>query len=74
MDRESVRTVVRVTLMALDPIVKRTRTQADDLMASILQANQERIVDAVVLILQQSDQPPTQEQVLAALQSVGIKV
>jgi hypothetical protein len=48
MDRESVRLTVRTTLILLARLAKRTRTPADDLMASILQVNEERLVDAVL--------------------------
>ena len=74
MDRDEVRVVVRVTLAVLGRIARRTRTQADDLMASILQANEERLVDAVMVLLAHPDDRPTEEQVAAALKSVGIQV
>ena len=54
MDRDSVKTVVRATLMLMTRIAKRTRTQADDLLTSILQANEERLVDALVVLLSDS--------------------
>lgn len=72
MDRDDVKKVVGVTLLTLTRITKRTRTQADDLMASILQANESRLVDAIVKLLESPDQPPTEEQVVAALKSVGM--
>ena len=75
MDRDRLKTVVRATLMLMTRIAKRTRTQADDLLTSILQANEERLVDALVVLLSDSGgQPPTEDQVLQALNSVGIKV
>jgi ribose 1,5-bisphosphokinase PhnN len=56
-------------------IAKRTRSQADDLLTSILRANEERLVDAVVALLADSGgQPPTEDQVVQALKSVGIEV
>jgi hypothetical protein len=61
-------------LALLARIAKRTRTPADDLMASILQSNQERLVEAALSLLRNPDQPPTDEQVVAALESVGIKL
>lgn len=74
MERDNVKLVVRTTLILLTRIAKRTRTQADDLMASILQANEERLVDAVLKLLSRPDQPPTEQQVVEALVNVGIKV
>jgi len=74
MERESVKVVVRTTLALLGPIAKRTRTQADDLMVSLLQANEERLVDAVMKLLSSPDRPPTEEQVVEALAGVGIRV
>ena len=74
MDRESVRLVVRTTLVLLTRISARTRTAADDLMASILQMNEDRLVDAVLKLLAESNQPPTEQQIVEALKSVGIKV
>jgi hypothetical protein len=74
MDRESVRTVVRTTLAVLSRVCRRTRTQTDDVMAAILQANEERIVDVVVQLLEGSNQPPTDEQIVQALERAGIRV
>ena len=74
MDRESVRTVVRATFILLAQISKKTRTPADDLMTSILRANEDRLVEAVMNLLDSPRQPPTEEQVVEALKSVGIEV
>lgn len=74
MDREQVRMAVRVIMLVLTRICRRTRTQADDLMASILQANEGRIVDAVTKLLDEPNQPPTDEQVVEALRSIGMDV
>lgn len=75
MDRDKVKTVVRATLTLMAKIAKRTRTQADDLLTSILQANEERLVDAVVALLSDSGGcPPTDEQVVQALERAGIQV
>jgi hypothetical protein len=74
MDRESVRVVVRTTLILLARLAQRTRTSADDLMASMLEANEDRIVDAVIKLMSISSAPPTEEQIVEALKSVGIKV
>lgn len=74
MDRDSVRTVVRVTLAVLTRLARRTRTQADDLMAAILQTNEERIVDAVLKVLETPGAVPTEAQIVEALKSVGIQV
>jgi len=75
MDRDSLKTVVRATLMLMTRIAKRTRTQADDLLVSILQANEQRLVDALVVLLSDSGGGvPTEQQVVQALESVGIQV
>ena len=75
MDRDSLKTVVRATLLLMTRIAKRTRTQADDLLTSILQANEERLVDALVVLLSDSGgHSPTDEQVVQALERVGIQV
>jgi hypothetical protein len=74
MERENVQVVVRTTLTLMARLAKRTRTQADDLMASMLQANEDRLVDAVLKLLSSPDRPPTEEQVAEALASVGIRV
>jgi hypothetical protein len=74
MNRDQVRLVVRVILIALTRITKQTRTQADDMMASILQANEDRVVDAVMDLMGSPNQPPTEEQVVEALKRVGIHV
>lgn len=74
MNRESVKTVVRATLLVMDQIAKRTKTQADDWMIAILQSNEERLVDAVMKLITDIQQPPTDELVVAALASVGISV
>ena len=75
MDRDSVKTVVRATLALMARIAKRTRTQADDLLTSILQANEERLVDAALALLSDTvGRQPTEEQVAQALERVGIRV
>jgi hypothetical protein len=73
MGRDEVQTVVRATVALMARIARRTRTQADDMMASLLQANENRLVDAVQDLLANSAQPPTDEQISAALQRVGIR-
>ena len=70
----SVRAVVRTTLLILARISRQTRTPADDLMTAILQANEERIVDAVLLLQASPNQPPTEQQVVEAIESVGIRL
>ena len=72
MERAEVKKVVAVTLALLRRIAQRTRTAADDLLAAILQANEERLVDAVMELLKESA-APTEEQVTRALLQVGIK-
>jgi hypothetical protein len=43
-------------------------------MVAILQRNEEKLVDAVMQALGDANQPPTDEQIVAALESVGIYV
>jgi hypothetical protein len=74
MDRAAVQTAVRTTLAALRRVAARTRSQADDLLIQILSADEGRSVDAVERLLADSHQPPTEEQIAAALHDVGIKV
>ena len=75
MDRDNVKTVVRATLTLTARIAKRTRTQADDLLTSMLQANEERLVDAVVALLSDSGASSlTDEQIVQALERIGIRV
>jgi hypothetical protein len=62
------------TLMLLARLAQRTRTPADDVMASMLEANEDRIVDAVIKLMSMSSAPPTKEQIVEALRSVGINV
>jgi hypothetical protein len=74
MGREAVQTAVRTTLAVLVRVAGRTRSQADDLMTQILCANEGRIVAAVERLLADPQQPPTDEQITAALRDVGINV
>lgn len=74
MDRAVVETAVRTTLAVLCRVAARTRSQADDLMTQILCANEAKIVEAVERLLADSGQPPTDEQIVAALRDVGINV
>lgn len=73
MERETVKNVVRLMLRVVARIARRTRTPADDLMTSILQNNEPRLVDAVLALA--AKQPPlSDEDVSKALEQVGIKV
>ena len=73
MSRDEVEVVVRATLALMRKLAERTRTPADDLMVSILRANEGRLTDAVVALLQEPVQPPSDERVSEALASVGIR-
>jgi hypothetical protein len=72
MDPEAARTAVRATLAVLDRLTRRTRTQADDLMAQVLRANADRIAAAVAELLAAPRQPPTDDDITAALKRVGL--
>jgi hypothetical protein len=74
MDRESMRLVVRTTLILLARLAQRTRTPADDLLVTMLQAKEDQLVDAVMHLKNNSNATPTEEQIVEALKSVGIKV
>lgn len=74
MDFDSVRMTVRTVLLVQARIARRTRTPVDDLMTTILQANEERIAEAVLKLLEEPTQPPTDQQVVEAIESVGIQL
>lgn len=74
MDLETVRTAVRATLILLARLAKQTRTPADDMLASMLQANETRLVDAVAKLVDNPEPSPSEQQIVEALQSVGIRV
>jgi hypothetical protein len=74
MERENVKLIVRTVLAMLTKIAGRTRTQADDLLASMLRANEERLVDAVLKVSEGGGGAPTDAQIVEALATVGIKV
>jgi hypothetical protein len=57
-----------------EALAKLTRAQGGDLMAWILQVNEGRLVDAVMQLVSSADEPPTEGQVVQALERVGIKV
>jgi hypothetical protein len=71
-EREDVQRIVNIVLLALGRIADTTRTPADDLMVGILKANEAKLVDAVVAVLQQEG-PATEASVAEALRRVGIK-
>ena len=68
------RAAVRTTLAVLARLARRTRTPADDLLAQMLRANEDRIVAAVTDLLAQPGQPPSDDDISAALKRVGIDV
>ncbi len=74
MNRDEVKKVVHTSLALFARIAKRTRTQADDLLAAMLQANEDRLVDAVVTLLADTNAPLTDELITKALEQVGIRV
>ena len=73
MDPNAARTAVRTTLAVLGRLARRTRTPADDLLAQMLRANEDRLVEAVADLLAQVDQPPGDDDIAAALKRVGIE-
>jgi hypothetical protein len=72
MSQDAARTAVRATLVVLDRLARRTRTPADNLMAQMLRANEDRLVEVVATLMASPTQPPTEEEVGAALKRVGI--
>ena len=70
---EEVRRVVNIVLIALGKVAQTTRTPADDLMVGILKANEAKLVEAVVRVLE-GEGPATDVKVAEALRSAGIKV
>jgi hypothetical protein len=74
MDQTAVRTAVRATFAVMARIARRTRTPADDLLTQMLRANEDRLVEAVADLVAQQGQPPSDDDVAAALDRVGITV
>ncbi len=74
MQSNEVRPVVQATLAVLTRIARRTRSRADDLLALMLQGNEDRIAEAVARLVQEPARPLTDEQVEQALRQVGINV
>jgi hypothetical protein len=68
------RAAVRTTVAVLARLARRTRTPADDLLAQMLRANEDRIVAAVTDLLAQPGQPPSDDDIATALKRVGIDV
>ena len=73
MDPNAARAAVRTTLAVLARLARRTRTPADDLLAQMLRANEDRLVEAVADLLAQAGQPPGDDDIAAALKRVGIE-
>lgn len=74
MSRDEVKTVVRATLVMMQKLADRTRTRADNLMVTILRANEDRLTDVVEELVREGEQPPSDEKVTQALAKVGIRV
>jgi len=74
MTRDEVKAILGVTLAVMARLASKTRTKADDLMVIILKVNQDRLTDAILSLLQNPEQPPTDEQIAQALAAVGIHV
>lgn len=74
MNREEVRVTVRTVLMVMGNIARKTSTPSDDFMVAVLNANEDKLVEAVLKLLVDEKQPPTAERVSEALSQVGIKV
>lgn len=74
MEKEELTSAIRATLAVLAALAKKTRTQADDLLVTILRANETRLIEAVRVLMNDPNQPPSDEQVSAALATVGIRV
>lgn len=73
MTEEEARIAVRTTFEVLAHLVAKTRTQTDDLLLQMLQANETRLVTAVYSLANDPVQPPKGERVSAALAQVGIR-
>ena len=73
MTEEEARIAIRTTFSVLARVAAKTRTQADDLMLQMLQANETKLVSAVHSLANDSVQPPSAERVSAALAQVGIR-
>jgi hypothetical protein len=73
-DRNEVKKVVRATLAIMAGVAKKTRTPVDDVFVSLMQSDEDRLVDAVMALVAETAEKPTPEQVAAALAKVGIRV
>jgi len=73
MTEDEARIAVRTTFTILARVAAKTRTQADDLLLQMLQANESKIVSAVNALANNPIQPPTAELISAALAHVGIR-
>jgi hypothetical protein len=74
MNRDEVRVVLRTVLTVMGRIARKTSTPTDDFMVAVLNTNEEKLLDAVLELLGQAKQPPSEEMVAAALLNAGIKV
>jgi len=73
MTQEEANVAVRTTLTVLARLAATTRTEADDLLLQILQANETKLTRVVQELANDPVQPPSAERVTAALAHVGIR-
>lgn len=74
MSAEEVTRVLRATLAVMARLADQTRTQADNLIVSILKANEKKLADVILTLVQDPEQPPSAEKVRTALAAAGIRV
>lgn len=73
MTEDEARVAVRTTFAVLTRLAATTRTQADDLLLQMLQANETKLTRAVQELANDPVQPPPAERITAALAHVGIR-
>ncbi|MSR51767.1 MAG: hypothetical protein EXS09_00570 [Gemmataceae bacterium] len=73
MTEDEARIAVRTTFAVLARMAAKTRTQADDLLLQMLQANESKLVSAVHSLANDPVQPPAAHRVADALAEVGIR-
>ncbi len=74
MERREIECVVEAVMIALERITQKTRTPTDDLMVAFLRSSQKRFVEAIASLPLNAEQGPSEDEIVAALKNVGIKV
>jgi len=73
MTEDEVRAAVRATLAVVARLAETTRSTADDLLMQIVRSNEAKVAAVVAELVKDPAQPPSREQLSAALAAVGIR-